>query len=766
MKSIVVLFLLTTMLTPFIVRGQSTLKGRIIDSETGQILVGANIQILSTGVGTSSDESGLFSFSIPSSKAQIRVSYVGYSPVVVSINSKTPESGLEIALVPKMISSDPIVVTTTKNKNRVSEVPGRTELLTSMHLESIPIVQADDYLKVIAGVLVGREHGILDHSSTVSMRGLGGDQQGRCLVLFDGMPLNKADGGSVNWNSINTEDVSRIEIAKGPGSSLYGGNAMGGVINYISKTPVQPFAGSVQLEYGSMNTFRGKINLGGASKTPGKGIYWSFQGFGNQSDGYIQAPEADRDSTVIASYLKEWGGALRLGYRFNENHKLEIKTGYWWDRRGSGTKIFEEAGTYFSHSVMDNSINYSGKYRKFNWSVLTFMIGEDYARLNESIKASGSSYSYTSYLVSSRRNDGGVQLHSDFKLKWNLMSFGADLKQGSVFGQDIYTTSTDIVTNQGKIRNLAFYLQNQITLVENSLHLVAGIRWDQSKFFEGGFYITNPTSATSILGKLQNLQLEQNVWSEFSPKIALKYSSSYGLSAYTSYGHGFRPSILDDMCRSGFIRGGFKRANPYLGPESLNNFEIGGDLLMAKKVNLAVSSYYSFGKDFIYLISTGDSILQGNKPKPLIEANNISGVRIMGIEAALKGNLTKDLSVFLNYSYINSTITDYEPEVGLSNLEGKTLIYVPNHQISSGLIWRLRLVSASLQCSWLSKQWMDDLNTLSIPSFMKIDARIWTDISNFRFFINGQNLNNAVYLEGHGLTSLGRFISGGVSYRF
>jgi iron complex outermembrane recepter protein len=766
MKRIAVLLLLTGILTTNILQGQSFLKGRISDSETGQMLAGANIQVLSTGVGTSSDEYGLFQIVMPETKTQIKVSYLGYSSEVFNINPKSFGRVLDIKLIPILISSDAIVVTATKSKNLVSEVPGRTELLSIRHLESIPIVQADDFLRTVAGVVVNREHGILDHSSTVSLRGLGGDQQGRCLVLYDGIPMNKADGGSVNWNSINTEDVSRIEIAKGPGSSLYGGNAMGGVINYISKTPVEPFKGSVQLEYGSLNTVRGKFFLGGSAKTPEKGLYWSVQGFGNQSDGYIQVPELDRDSTVVANYLKEWGGAFKLGYRFNNNRNLEIKTGYWWDRRGSGTKIFEETGTFFSHNVSDNSIHYSGKAGRYGWSALGYFIGEDYSRLNESIKASGSSYSYTSYTVSSRRNDAGVQVYTDYKLKWNLVSLGADLKQGSVFGQDIYSTSTDIVTNQGKIRNFAIYLQNQITLVENSLHLVAGIRWDQSKFFDGGFFITNPTSATSILSKLQNLQLEQNVWSEFSPKLALKYATSVGLSAYASYGHGFRPSILDDMCRSGFIRGGFKRANPYLGPESLNNLEVGGDILMAKKVNLAISSYYSFGTDFIYLTSTGDSILQGNKPKPLIEAHNISGVRIFGIESALKANLVKDLSAFVNYAYINSIITNYNPEVGLSNLKGKTLIYVPTHQLSSGFIWRTRFVSASVQCSWLSRQWMDDLNTIAIPSHLKIDTRIWTDISNLRVFINGQNLNNAVYLEGHGLTSLGRFISGGVSYRF
>lgn len=766
MKRKVISICFFVLLIPAMVLGQTTLRGRVTDVQTGAPLSGANIRIVSTGNGTSTDGQGMFQLSLPESKSQIRITYLGYSPEMRWIHEKAIDKAVEIALTPTAFNTNAIVVTATKTKKRVTEVPGRTEWLSAKQLEAIPISQSDDYLRTITGIHVSREHGILDHSSTVSMRGLGGDQQGRYLVLLDGVPMNKADGGSVNWNSINTEDISQIEVAKGPGSSLYGGNAMGGVINYIRKMPVRPFEGSAQLEYGSMNTMRGRFNAGGQPNIENKGLYWNIQGFGSSSDGYNQTPVEIRDSTTVAGSMKEWGGGVRLGYRINTHHKIEINSGYWWDRRGSGTKIFVDTGTYFSHGVLDHSIKYTGNAGQTNWSVMAYSTGEDYSRLNESIKASGSSFTYTSYSVTSRRNDEGVQLHADQHLGWNLLSVGADLKQGSVFGQDLYTTSTDTVTNNGKMRNLAFYLQDQITLVKEHLFLVGGIRWDQSSFFDGGFYISSPTSATSILSNLQNLEPETNTWSEFSPKLALQYSNGQGISGYLSYGHGFRPSILDDMCRSGFIRGGFKRANPYLGPESLNNFETGGDLMIGKKAKLSVSGYYSIGEDFIYMVSTGDSILQGSKKKPLIEARNISGVRIMGLESSFKMDLGKDLSGYIQYACTNSGITNYEPEVGLANLEGKKLIYVPNHQVSGGLIWRNRRVNMSVQGTWLSEQWMDDVNTVSIPAYFKLDARIWTDISGFRIFVNGLNLNNSVYLEGHGMLSLGRYISAGVSYRF
>lgn len=754
------------LLAPISLFSQTVIKGRVSDAQTGEPLAGANVQIVSSDKGVATDAQGLFTLNLTDPKAVIRVTYLGYLTEIQSITRKSSDHRIDIALTPTTINTDAVVVTATRNMKRVNEIPGRTEWLSAKQMDAIPAVQADDYLRVVPGIQVSREHGILDHSTTVSMRGLGGDQQGRYLVLLDGVPMNKADGGSVNWNSINSEEIGQIEIAKGPISSLYGGNAMGGVINYIRKNPVTPLEGSAQIDYGSMNTQRGRFCIGGNPKILNKGLYWGIQGFGAKSDGFIQTPEEEIDSTIVASYMKEYGGSARVGYKINDHHQIEVSTGYWWDRRGTGTKIFAETGTYYAHGTLDNSIKYSGNAGKANWSVVANSKREDYSRLNESIKASGDSYTYTSYSVTSQRNDDGLLLHSDLHLGRNLISVGGEYKQGSVFGQDIYTTSTDTVTNQGKIRNFAAYVQDQFTLINEHLFLIGGLRLDHSTFYDGAFFVASPTSATKILNELQDLELDQSQWSHLSPKMALKYTTGSGLAAYLSYGNGFRPSILDDMCRSGFVRGGFKRANPFLGPEKINNFEAGADLLLWKKFKLSASGYYSAGKDFIYMISTGDSIKQGSKMKPVLEANNISGVRIMGLESSLNYDFGKGISGYLQYVYTNSTITDYEPEVGMADLQGKTLIYVPKHSASAGVTWRNRWVNVNVQGSWLSEQWMDDVNSVSIPAYFKLDARIWTDISNFRIFVNGQNLTNVVYLEGHGTLSLGRFINGGVAYRF
>jgi iron complex outermembrane receptor protein len=399
MKKPHVVLILLALLMPVALLSQVVVTGCVTDAQTAEPLAGANIQILSSGKGIATNSQGQFTLTLTEPKTVIRISYLGYLTETQVIMQKSSTRRIEIALTPATINTDAVVVTATRNMKRVKEIPGRTEWLSAKQMDAIPAVQADDYLRVVPGIQISREHGILDHSTTVSMRGLGGDQQGRYLVLLDGIPLNKADGGSVNWNSMNPEEMGQIEVAKGPVSSLYGGNAMGGVINYIRKKPATSFEGSAQLEYGSMNTQRGRFNIGGNPNILNKGLYWGIQGFGARSDGYIQTPEEEIDSTTIASYMKEFGGSARVGYKINDNHQIEVNSGYWWDRRGNGTKIFAETGTYYAHGTLDNSIRYTGNAGKANWSAVAYSKNENYSRLNESIKASGDSYDYTSYSV-------------------------------------------------------------------------------------------------------------------------------------------------------------------------------------------------------------------------------------------------------------------------------------------------------------------------------------------------------------------------------
>jgi iron complex outermembrane receptor protein len=113
-------------------------------------------------------------------------------------------------------------------------------------------------MKSVSGVYLKRSK-FGDTTTSVNIRGFSGSR--RNLVLFNGMPLNDGYSTAVDWSGISSESIDTIEIVKGPFSSLYGRNAMGGVINMITTTPGKQEV-SVKTGYGTHNTYTGSVSYG------------------------------------------------------------------------------------------------------------------------------------------------------------------------------------------------------------------------------------------------------------------------------------------------------------------------------------------------------------------------------------------------------------------------------------------------------------------------------------------------------------------------
>ncbi|MGL4368615.1 MAG: TonB-dependent receptor, partial [Spirochaetota bacterium] len=113
-------------------------------------------------------------------------------------------------------------------------------------------------LKSTPGVYLKRSK-IADTTTSVAVRGFNGS--GKNLIMWNGMPLNDSYSASPNWGSNSMGATDRIEVVRGPFSSLYGRNAMGGVVNIISKTPMKQEA-EIKTGYGSDNTYTGYASYG------------------------------------------------------------------------------------------------------------------------------------------------------------------------------------------------------------------------------------------------------------------------------------------------------------------------------------------------------------------------------------------------------------------------------------------------------------------------------------------------------------------------
>jgi iron complex outermembrane receptor protein len=676
-------------------------------------------------------------------------------------------------LIPSVIEAEEIVITGTRTERKLEDVPLRLELVNSKTFTEIPAIDLTGYLKQVPGVGVFNPGGFISHRNNVLMRGMSGVDQARVLVLLDGVPVNKADGGSVHWNIFQPEQIQRVEITKGPGSSLYGGNALGGVINIISRVPQNRTQGFVKAEYASLNTYGARFNISGSNTAnDDKGLYYSLNGYYRQSDGYVNLaledeygayiPKPDTASTTINNTMEEYGVDIKSGYSFNSENRVDISLSYYNDKRGTGYKYYEPVGSSNDHDTYAATINYNGVVGKTILNASGWIRNEDYQKVNDSDNSS------RYYTVKSKRRDLGFQFNGTMPTgDIATLTAGFDIKRGSVDAVDDYQMVSDMVFNMGQMTSFALFAQEEVTAFEDKLLFIAGVRLDHARYHNGAFYIEDATSATTILQDLEDRNQDEHTWNAISPRLSLQYKITPDIRVYSTFSNGFRPSVLDDLCRSGFVRGGFKKANPLLEPEKINSFEIGGDLHMSK-LTLSPSLYYSRGTNFMYYVSTGDSIQQGSRLRPVRQVENIGEIEIKGFEIKITLDLLSNLSAYLNYNYNESVITEFDPLYSdqSEDITGMYLTYVPKNQLSAGMGWRNRVVNAGMALNHIGSYFSDDLNSTVIDPFTTLDVRLWRSFDKIGVKLDIENILNRVDLVDDGTINFGRFTRLELSWSF
>ncbi|MBN2236674.1 MAG: TonB-dependent receptor [Bacteroidales bacterium] len=668
-------------------------------------------------------------------------------------------------LLSKKVDLQEVVVTATLTKRNLGNIPAQVALIKAKEIENFPVNNIDDLLKTTANVYVNRSWGIFSKNSSVTMRGL--ESSARTLVLVDGVPKNKIAGGSVNWHNINPDQVERIEIIKGPASSLYGNNAMGGVINIITKKSEEKLEGSFKTFYGTYNSFGESMQLSGSAIKLEKGFYWNVNDFYRQGDGYVFEAPAYLDATDIKTALNEYGGGFKTGYQFNKTNSLEIVYNYYNEKRGAGRKVFLDDGSFDSYLTNELKSIYTGKIGKADVKAIVYYNLENYYAQKESFNDYSEYKLLDSY--ANRSDQGFWATYSNSFFRKNYLTMGVELKMGDVNGSEIYRTSPDEIYFQSKMDIFGLFVQDEVDLIGKTLQLIAGVRMDFIRFYDGYQSIVNPTKVTGFQESFEERFVPNN-WQAMSPKIAFQYAVNRNSKLYVSASKGYMPPTLKDLSQTGKITKGFRLANPNLKPETLTNYELGFSKLIADKLNVNGAVYYTIGKDFNYMMGTGDSIdTGGSSLKPLLLTENVAQVGIFGAEISFNYHLNDHFSVQTNYAFNNSTITDFKssdlnPE---KDLTGKYMVETSPHLFYAGMNYKSSFFDANLNCNYVDEQWFDDENTIKIDAYFVANLRISKTLKkHYKFYVDIQNLFDNAFIDRKGQVSPGRFITAGFQYSF
>ena len=668
--------------------------------------------------------------------------FVSKLTVIFNLYSNQPQTDT----IRPSFDLEEVVITATKTERNKLDIPYRIEVIGADVINNSSVTQIDDILRFASGVNVNRSSGIYTQRPMVTLRGLSGDEQSRTLVLMNGVPINTSDEGGVNWNRINHNDIERIEIMKGPGSSLYGNNAMGGVINLITKTPQQPQEVFSSVSFGTHNTIRQDLNVRILSE---EGYYGVLSQYYLESDGYINLPEEDIGPYDTERFLEAIGVSARVGYNESDWFNWELQYDVFRDKRGEGMKIYNPEGNYRNFDTDLLRGNLKGGNDNTNYNMSAFYQMENYYDINERMRGEN----YSRFDVNSYREDVGFFGNISHDLTQNnTITGGIEYKKGGIEGGDYYQTAPfDTIVNAGGLTTFAGYIQDEHGFLDNRINFNLGIRFDHVTFSDGKFHSTDPWDETP--------ELEDNTWTKFSPRAGARFNFIENFSSYISYSRGFRASILDDLTRTGWMWVGPKYANPNLKPEYIDNYEIGVDYFPLSHLKFSTSAYLMQGKDFLYYVATEDKIFG----RPIFRRENVTDIEAIGLEAEMQYSLMNNLQIHGSYNFSESKIIGFDER---PELEDKYLKYVPKHSGSASLFWQNSFVDLSLRGIYKGEQFADDINEEILEEYFTFDFLVSKTIrDNYMISIDVQNIFDNRHMQSIHYLSPGRIVTGRVALK-
>ena len=602
------------------------------------------------------------------------------------------ESGLAVTL-------DEVVVTATRSALAVSDAPAAVTVVNARDIQNKNASRLGDVLDQVPslylrGGALGQSQGT-SGTSSLSLRGV---DQSRVLILLDGQPLQDSRAGKVNWQVPFIDDISRVEVVPGAFSSLYGSNAIGGVINIITKQPDQrELTTKVQKGWGDASGqdasiyFRDKMD-NGLGIAAGLG-YQDRDSFVN--DFVVKAPVAGLPGTPVtgaqpittregaSAYLvgdkgtTPWHSAnatAKLFYDVNEGAKIYAGILYQDIEQG-----YTQFNTYLTDTatglpVSSGNLNINGQRVALTESnfvnnsplheaATRYFVGYDGTLGNEyALKVDFArikrAYSFTSANSTATWNSGPGALYDTPNTGLDgtaQLSFPVGSQQMMVAGlalhndtanQQVYTLtdwrnldtkSTVTGSYNGDSTMASVFAQDEIGATD-ALTVYVGGRLDQWQT-RGDSTVTTTTTL-----------YQSRTATAFSPKVSAVYRATENSTLRASFGRSFRAPTNEDMYTTTVLGPTTYKGDPNLQPERGATWEMGGEFKFTESSKLTVACYETQLNNLIYSQQTA---IAGTKLKI-----NAGKAAIRGIELAASGRLTSWLKLDANYAYIGSEMLE------------------------------------------------------------------------------------------------------------
>jgi iron complex outermembrane recepter protein len=643
-----------------------------------------------------------------------------------------------------------IVVTATRSDKKLEETPGGTAVIDRGDIMSRDVGSIDQAINTIPGVFNRRGKGLMDTQSAITLRGFPSQQ--RTLIMLDGIPLNDSYLGAVQFGGLATRNVERIEVVKGPFSSLYGGNAMGGVVNIVTRMPENRelimsggFGTGLQNRQAMNDLTRGYFSYGETFKSK-FGILISYgqnrtNGFANDLNiqttqppsaitGYRETTDTqgnrryvlgdrgdntwrDHDFSFKTTYRISYSS--HLGFSFVTSayrYGTDLPHSYLHDSSGNPVYGFTSGKNTVGETAF---LSGAGNRRQDIYS-LSFdtMIGRAQMKSMVSFLNINNNWYTTPGSTAATTINGGPGTIAETPVNkttgsiqflvpissHHILTFGGDLTGSSARTQEYGLTnwrdenSRSFMTYSAGGKSIAsgIFLQEEVAIRKNVTAYV-GLRGDYWRTFDG---YANQVGTAGFPASYE----KRNAFS-ISPKASIVYRLSPATTLRSSIGRVFRPPTVYELYRTwSYSSGTVYRGNPDLKPETALSWDASIDRSLWKGSRASIAYFENRMSDLVYRRTDPAN----SKINDYVNAGKARG---RGVEMELSQRLMPEIRLFANTTFNSAKISENATK---PSTEGKFLTYLPRWTGNGGAEFEKGRIKATMIGRYVAKLYTQDEN--------------------------------------------------------
>lgn len=579
-------------------------------------------------------------------------------------------------------SLDTMVVTATRTAMTVKETPSTVEIVDSKKLEQTQAKTLHDALKGALGVNVFND---FQGRSNVSIRG---SESRHVLIMVDGKRL----GGEAAYNSANAwdvdrirmEDVERVEIIRGPAGALYGSDAMGGVINVITKTPDKTTA-DINYEYGWYEDGKGAGYKGNLYLQGAEGNYsYKINAGLNKSRPYMD-PKGSGDSMNF--FGKQQPLSLSVGYHFDNGNKLSVDYSKIKEENQKSTttrkimvpsKVWQDQvqTIWNNNKRTDYAITYKGSDDRQDWMLRAYksVFDKTYKNQNNTrMTMMGRPGKWTLQapkVDTVKRTLSVIEGKDTFNLSdKNKLTAGFEYRKDQSEGTRLKKPSTSLngadahaAFDKADINYLAAYVQDEFRPNDKWL-IIPSVRFDHSDQFSN----------------------------KLTSNLAATYNAADDVRIKAVVGQGYKTPTVNDLyifwemyAANPGGKGQFYVGNPDLKPEKSLSYELSVEKDWGDRSTVHLGVFRSEVKDLISTYWTGKltdddpDLYPGVKGDMIMAYENIPETTLQGVE--LYGSHRLGKNIYLNAGY---TFLDAKDKTNGTRLKDRA-----KHQVTFGVSYQ------------------------------------------------------------------------------